>query len=170
MTDPLRLRFADGKVGLRKWTVQVVSWVFIWAPQKQEKKPCSFYAPSSSTYAKPSIFNCRHNPSPSVAMQHTKSKGLCSQGESVERCHGDRLFTLTTLQPPPPPPPPPPVTLSRFPHHPQPGADDDSERRGKKSVVKEKAYLWNKDYEKVRKKTVKCVWFHSDNCPFYLFL
>jgi len=47
---------------------------------------------------------------------------------------------LQLHNPPPPPPPPPPVTLSRFPHHPQPWAEDDSKNGGgEKSVVKEKA-------------------------------
>ncbi len=104
-----------------------------------KNKTCSFHAPwlnppppqkKTGTYAKPSIFDCRHNPSPSVAST-PKAKGSAAR-ENRSSVAMETVCSHLQLYNPPPlsSPPPPPVTLSRFPHHPQPGAEDDSERGG----------------------------------------
>ncbi len=109
------------------------------SPQKQNKKPAAFMLLDCTP--PPQKKKQAHTPNPQSSIAdttlvhpspaHQKQRAL--QPGRIVRALPWRLFVHTynsTIPLLSPPPPPPPVTLSRFPHHPQPGAEDDSEGGG----------------------------------------
>ncbi len=142
------------------------------SPQKQNLQlSCSLIEPpppQTGTYAKPSIFDCRHNPGPSVAST-PKAKGSAARENRSSVAMETVCSHLQLYNPPPLSSSPsnpfqisaPPPTRSGGWFRKGGGGGGGGEREKKRKLT------FGTKTEKVKKeKIVKRVWFHSDNCPF----